>query len=152
MGLLVLSFFVVIIIVCSTLFFLFKRKDSILNPFKNPYYWITSFIAIPIVIAGTIAIWYLVATTYQKKEFHKITWNENKEYRYELVDDLIESNKLIGLTQEEIINLLGEADYNEDLVYGYYIGYSKAYFLNLDPDWLEIEFVNNKANIVRVRP
>ena len=152
MGLVVLSFLIVTVIVCAVVYFIFKKKLPNYNPIKNPYYWITSVIVSPIVFVGIIMIWFLVSTSVEKKEFNKSTWIENPDYRYELVDDLIDSNKLIGLTLEEIRGLLGEADYIHDTVSGYNIGYSNEIFMNLDPDWLEIEFESGKVKNTTVRP
>lgn len=152
MGLIVLFFFLITIIVCSLIYLIFKLKKSKLNPLKTPYYWVISFITIPVVFVGIIMTWYFISTSFQKKEFNKISWDQNIELRYELVDDLIDKKTLIGLSPEEIIILLGEVDYTNDNTFGYYIGYSKQVFMNQDPDWLEIEFVDNKANSAKYQP
>ena len=152
MGLVVLSFLLVTLIVSSVVYFIFRKKNINSSPIKNPFYWIISFIASPIVFVGIIMIWFFVSTSVEKKEFNKSSWLENPDYRFELVDDLIVNNKLIGLSLKEVKDLLGEADYVHDTVSGYNIGYSNEVFMNLDPDWLEIEFESGKVKNTTVRP
>lgn len=152
MGLVILSFLFVTLIVSSVVYFFFRKKNANSSPIKNPFYWIISFIASPIVFVGVIMIWFFISTSVEKKEFNKSSWIDNPDYRYELVDDLIVNNKLIGLTHKEVNNLLGEADYVHESITGYNIGYSNEVFMNLDPDWLEIEFESGKVKNATVRP
>ncbi|MCD4736988.1 MAG: hypothetical protein K8R53_13165 [Bacteroidales bacterium] len=57
----------------------------------------------------------------------------------------------IGLTRNELIDMLGVADYEDDYTINFYIGYSPKVFFNMDPDWLEIELTNERVSNARVR-
>lgn len=65
-----------------------------------------------------------------------------------MTKDIIESKMLEGMTKEEIINLLGNDDfnYNEDH-WAYGIGFVPGLF-NIDPSVLNVHFENNKVVLV----
>lgn len=44
------------------------------------------------------------------RKFNSVVWRKNRAERYYLVDDLIASNLLIGLTRSEVVSLLGNSD------------------------------------------
>ena len=138
-------------LVFTGLYFLFRKYTSNKNPVNNPYYWITAVVATPVVYIGLILIWFLVSSSFEAKNFDKVRWEENREYRYEYVDDLVDNKKLIGLSVIELKHMLGEADYEDDSTLSFYIGYTPKYFLNMDPDWLEINLTEKKATDVRIR-
>ncbi len=64
---------------------------------------------------------------------------------------MIESKKLIGLTSGELKSLLGEADYEDDSIISFYIGYSPKHFLNMDPDWLKTNLIDGKVSNTYIR-
>lgn len=59
-----------------------------------------------------------------KSKFERVFWLTNREERISIVDDLIDSNILIGLSKYEIINYLGDEfnDINSDK-WSYFLGY-----------------------------
>ena len=62
-----------------------------------------------------------------------------------MTDDLVDNEKLIGKTKEEIIELLGQEENNLDSsLWTYYIGY-KPSIIGIDPDVLEVEFKDDKV-------
>jgi len=62
-----------------------------------------------------------------------------------MTDDLVDNEKLIGKTKEEIKELLGQEENNLDASrWTYYIGY-KPSIIGIDPDVLEIEFKDDKV-------
>ena len=65
---------------------------------------------------------------------------ELRENRFEYVDDLIASEVLIGMNQDEIMKLLDKADHQSTELMFYYVGYSGRHFLGIDPDWLNLRF------------
>lgn len=78
-------------------------------------------------------------------------WTESRDSRYLYVEDLVDDEKLIGLTSSELKSMLGEADHEDDSTMIFYIGYSPKYFLNMDPDWLETTLINGRVSKVNVR-
>ena len=65
---------------------------------------IPTLILIPIIFAG---ITYLGVFYYPSYEFNKQNWEVNKEERYKMSEDIIDSKMLIGKTKVEITELLG---------------------------------------------
>jgi hypothetical protein len=82
-------------------------------------------------------------------DFDKQKWFANKETRYELSNNIIESKMLIGKTKSEVRQLLGdEGNNNESNHWNYYLGFRPG-FANIDPDVLDIEFKEGKVFNVR---
>ena len=151
MGIVVLSLFVTTLLVFTGLFLLFRKYRPRKNPLSNLYYWISAIIATPSLYIGFILIWFFVSSSYERKEFDKVNWAENRDSRYEYVDDLVDGEKLIGLTSSELKSMLGEADHEDDSTMTYYIGYCPKHFLNMDPDWLETDLIDGRVCNVNVR-
>ncbi len=151
MGLLVLSLLVTAVLVFAGLFLLFGKYASGKNPLRNLYYWITAIVAIPCFYTGFLLIWFLVSSSYERKAFDKENWAQNRDSRYVYVEDLIDGEKLIGLTGSKLKMMLGKADYEDDSTMIFYIGYSPRHFLNMDPDWLETNLPEGKVSNVYVR-
>lgn len=77
--------------------------------------------------------------------FNEAKWTNNPSERYELTRHLIESELLIGLTKDEVRNLLGEYDYTYDENHwAYGIGYVPGLF-NIDPSVLDVYFENERV-------
>ncbi len=75
--------------------------------------------------------------------FSQEKWNDNERLRIYMLDDLEERHKIVGKTNEEIVDLLGEPIYisdNQNIKYEYYVGDSL-----IDPLGYQIEFDNNIA-------
>ena len=79
---------------------------------------------------------------YPKEEFNHVEWIKYPQKRYEMSENIIESNMLIGKSKDEVIKLLG-SDYSisNDSIY-YEIGLLPGLF-RLDSDVLVIYFENN---------
>ena len=151
MGIVVLSLFVTTLLVFTGLFLLFRKYRPRKNPLSNLYYWISAIIATPSLYIGFILIWFFVSSSYERKEFDKVDWAENRDSRYEYVEDLVDGEQLIGLTSSELKSMLGEADHEDDSTMTYYIGYCPKHFLNMDPDWLETDLIDGRVCNVNVR-
>ena len=151
MGIVVLSFLVITVLVFAGLFLVFRKYSSRKNPLSNLYYWITALVVTPCLYIGLILIWLFVSSSYERKEFDKEKWEENRDSRYVYVEDLIVGEKLIGLTSSELKIMLGEADHEDDSTMIFYIGYSPEHFFNMDPDWLETDLIDGKVSNVNVR-
>jgi len=152
MGIFLISILLVAVLTFLLTLAVFKRIKRGANPFKNSIFWITIVIALPIIYAGILFTWYKISSSYPERSFDKYEWIQNKDKRYEYVEDLVNHNKLNGMTKSEVIDLLGKASNENDSMLTYYIGYSPKIFFNLDPDWLEIEIKNEIVETVRVIP
>ncbi len=151
MGLLALSILGVALLVFTGLFLIFKKYSSIKNPLSSFYYWITAIVLIPSLYIGLILLYLVVSSSYEKKEFDKDNWANNRDSRYVYTEDLIQGKKLIGLTSYELKDMLNEADHEDDSTLVFYIGYSPDYFLNMDPDYLVTDLTNGKVSKVYIR-
>ena len=127
-----------------------KKSNPTWNRLRNPLLWLTTFFVTPIVYVGLIFTWISIETYYPEKEFDKEKWAENVEKRYKYADDLVDNEKLIGLTRQEIKEILGEPEYESKSSMTYYIGFSPRHIFGIDPDYLEIEFKNEKAHKTRI--
>lgn len=104
-------------------------------------------LAVTVIVVRTM---YLNATDHPLGEFHPMefdaaVWRENEpEYSWEsirlrMVDDLLASDILIGLTHDEIVALLGSApatEYFNDWDLVYYLGAERSYLFAIDSEWL----------------
>ena len=76
-------------------------------------------------------------------DFSQEKWNNNERLRKYMINDLEESHGIIGKTDKEIVDLLGEPIYISDALnikYEYYVGESI-----IDPYGYQIEFENHIA-------
>ncbi|MBR9914448.1 MAG: hypothetical protein GYB32_06415 [Algicola sp.] len=87
---------------------------------------------------------------HHQKHFTMELWQETPALRYELSDDLISSEKLIGKTKEEIENLLGKAEWlswnekakaHNDNKWNYSLGIEPGAF-NTKKECLEVVFTD----------
>jgi hypothetical protein len=96
----------------------------------------------PIIYVGVIMIWISSISYHAPVDFNKNEWNSNVEERFKMSEDIIDSELLIGKTQEEAIQLLGK-DFitvtRNEIIYG--LGVAPGLF-NIDPDYLSIKFEN----------
>jgi hypothetical protein len=110
--------------------------------------WVATLIATPLIYIGIIVLLFFSMSYYPTHDFDKEKWFTDKEKRYEMSDDIIESNMLIGKTKAEIQQILGDGDNSAQSDDWYYdLGYRPG-FANIDPDVLYIEFRNCK--VIRV--
>jgi hypothetical protein len=110
---------------------------------------LTTILATPLVYAALVACWVAIASYYPKQEFDRTKWLADKEKRYEMSKDIIDTKLLIGKSKSEVKQLLGEegsnSNANDD--WSYYLGYVPAIF-GIDYDVLDIYFEDGK--VVRV--
>lgn len=101
----------------------------------------------PILYLAILFVVLFVYAYYPKEAFNRLEWINNPQERYEMSENIIESNMLIGKSKDEVIKLLG-SDYSvsNDSIY-YYIGMLPGLF-RLEPDILDIYFEGGK--VVRV--
>lgn len=107
--------------------------------------WLVTIVSTPI-IYGTIALLIILSIEYYpKRDFDKKQWLTDKDKRYELSEDMIDSKMLIGKTKSEIKSLLGdEGNKVGDNEWYYNLGF-RPELTGIDPDNLEIDFKNGKV-------
>ena len=106
---------------------------------------LASLITTPMIYLLGIYVWIMVVSYYPSHDFDRQQWMENKEKRYEYTDDIIDNKLLIGKTKEEVISLLGnEVNDPVNNIWYYYVGFVPA-IASIDPDYLVIEFENDKV-------
>jgi hypothetical protein len=107
--------------------------------------WIATIVATPIIYVGLALLLFFYMTYFPESDFNKEKWFADKEKRYELSDDLIESKILIGKTKEEVRQLLGdELNTDNSNHWNYYLGFRPS-LLGIDPDVLDIQFKDGKV-------
>ena len=105
-------------------------------------------ITTPLIYIGIIMLWFSSMSYHQTNDFDKEKWSTEKETRYELSEDIIESEMLIGKTKSEVRQILGdENNTDQSDHWSYYLGFRPG-FANIDPDVLDIEFQDGK--VIRV--
>lgn len=111
--------------------------------------WIVTIFLTPLIFVLIVMLWIITASYYPTHDFDKQKWHDDVEQRYELSEDLIDSEVLMGKTMDEVKLLLGD-DYQESGKdqWSYYLGFRPG-FANIDPDVLEIEFKEGKVINVR---
>ena len=129
---------------------IFKKINPTWNKLRNPLLWLTTLFVTPAVYVGLFFIWFAFETYYPERDFDKEKWTENVEKRYEYADDLVDNEKLIGLSRKEIKEMLGEPEYESENSMTYYIGFSPRHLFGIDPDYLEIDFKDGKARDTRI--
>lgn len=82
----------------------------------------------PIVYTGLIGIMITAMFYEPTRDFNKEKWFADKSKRYEMRDDLVESELLKNKTKEEILSILGSPDVRADTVniWNYDLGTSQA--------------------------
>lgn len=127
----------------------FLRKLKIGNEHNRRYIAIIPTVVFsPIVYVGLFIIWFFSITYYPNKDFDRDEWNSNVEKRYEMSEDIMASNILIGKKRDEVIVLLGSDFYahGENNI-SYELGYVPGLW-KIDPDYIDIYFENGKVTKV----
>ena len=118
------------------------------NQLRQILPWIGTIVLTPIIYVSIVFIWIFSISYYPDRTFDKATWKQKPYERYELTQDVIESELLIGLTKDEVTELLGNYDYTyDDSHWAYDIGHVPGLF-NIDPSVLDVYFENER--VVRV--
>ena len=147
LGISIEVYFILIVISIPT-YYIFRwllKKRIQVDKTRKIATWTATLIATPIVYFGLILLWLISISYYPANDFDKQKWFANKESRYEISEDIIESKMLIGKTKLEVRELLGdEGNKKESDHWDYYLGFRPG-FANMDPDILDIEFKDGKV-------
>lgn len=103
-----------------------------------------NYVAFGILVAIVLAI-IVAGIVYQYKHtFSTAKWLNNPEERTAIVDDLLEKHEFIGMTETEVVGLLGDHNndygyFNEAGRYVYYMGAERG-LISIDSEWLILDF------------
>lgn len=142
-------YFILLLIGVLSFFFwrwLLKKLITI-DKTRRTATWIATILLTPLMYGLFVMFWMMSATYYPSNDFNKEKWHEDIEKRYELSEDLIDSEILIGKTKKEVKKILGDTfqEWSADN-WSYYLGSRPGI---MDPDYLDIEFKDGK--VVKVR-
>lgn len=100
----------------------------------------------------------IISNYHHQKYFDSEAWSEKPALRYEMIDNTIESDTLIGASKERITHLLGKEEWfswndtkkaHDANKWNYGLGIEPGAF-NDKKDCLEITFINDK--VITLRP
>ncbi len=142
-------YFILLLIGVLSFFFwrwLLKKLITI-DKTRRTATWIATILLTPLMYGLFVMFWMMSATYYPSNDFNKEKWHEDIEKRYELSEDLIDSEILIGKTKKEVKKILGDTfqEWSADN-WSYYLGSRPGI---MDPDYLDIEFKDGR--VVKVR-
>ena len=143
-GISIEVYFIILILAIPTfLIFRWIFKKQIKDRKKlNITSLMATIIATPLIYFLIIMLWIFSISYYPSKDFDRQKWISDKEKRYELSEEIIESEMLIGKTKAEVKQILGDEQNADDSdLWNYYLGYKPQLF-GIDPDVLDIEFKN----------
>lgn len=111
--------------------------------------WLVTFAMTPVVYRVIIVPWYLGLSFFPSHNFSKERWNSATGTRYEMSEDIIDRDILIGKTKADVQHLLGKAEnVPENNEWEYILGSRPGLFI-IYPDVLRITFKNEK--VVKVK-
>ena len=140
-------YFILLFIGVPTYFFwrwLLKKFISV-DITRKVMTWSATILLTPLIYLAIVMIWIISVSYYPSHDFDKQKWHDDVEKRYELSEDLIDNEVLLGKTMDEVKRLLGD-DYQESARdrWSYYLGFRPQLFC-IDPDFLDIDFKNGRV-------
>lgn len=143
---------ILLLILAIPIYFLWRRilRSKLKNPkYKSLVLGLLTLVSAPLVYLGFIISFIWFVSYHPKHQFDKEVWTNDVEKRFQLSDNIIDSEMLINKTKEEVIDLLGQENNEMDNdSWSYYLGF-KPGLLSIDPDILELTFENGKVVDVR---
>lgn len=108
--------------------------------------WVGTIILTPLIYAALITIFFSILFHQPTRKFDKDKWFADRERRYEMRDDIVESGILKEKNKKEIIELVGPPDLGTDTtdVWNYDLGTSGA-GLGWQFNTLLVTFDNNRV-------
>ena len=92
-----------------------------------------------IILFSTIILLILIIIAFfWEEKFTKEKWLNNPDERTVIVNNLLSKHKLIGMSEKEIINLLGDPTYSENDILYYDLGPERS-FIQMDHEFLHIK-------------
>lgn len=111
--------------------------------------WLVTFAMMPVIYRAIVVPWYLGLSFFPSQNFTPEKWHSAAEKRYEMSEDIIDRDILIGKTKQEVQVLLGKSENSfENNEWEYILGARPGLFV-IYPDVLNITFKSGK--VVKVR-
>ncbi len=146
-GLSIEVYFILIILGIPTFFFwrwVFKKYIKV-DRTRKVLTWLATIILTPCIYVGLILLVFFSISYYSKHDFDRQKWFADKDKRYELSNDIIESKMLIGKSKSQVRQLLGGEDNSDSLnVWTFGLGIRPELF-NIDDSYLQVEFKDDKV-------
>ncbi|NQY29517.1 MAG: hypothetical protein HRT69_08595 [Flavobacteriaceae bacterium] len=149
----------VLLISCIIIFVLLYLFINTIDDSKK---WLNIILAILITPILYFYLWYPISTIFlpyhHHKQFNSSEWSEKPGLRYEMIDNMIETDFLTGKSKEDVSKLLGKVqwlswnDANKNFdpnVWNYGLGLIPGAFEDIKED-VEITFKNNKVTLVKL--
>lgn len=123
-------------------------KDAMRKEINKAKKWNIVIISVFAVIFGIIIIG--VSVFKYQHTYSRFKWDTNKEKRYKIVGDMLKQNQLVGMTELDVIQLLGNEDNNDQISFKISKDYfppelTLVYYLGvdfMDINWLVISLDN----------
>ena len=133
-----------------------------INTIDNNKKWLNIILAIICTPLMYFYIWYPISTIFlpyhHEKQFNSEAWTEKPGLRYEMIDNMIETDFLTGKSKKDVINLLGEVEWlswnykSNDFdsnAWNYGLGLIPGAFKDIKED-VQISFKNQKVSNVKL--
>ncbi|WP_179377379.1 hypothetical protein [Winogradskyella wichelsiae] len=143
---------IIVILIGIPIFFILRwiLKRFIKN--KKTRNWISilgTIIIAPILYIGLVMAFFSYLFYEPQYDFKKERWFADKNARFEMRDDLVNSGILIGKSKSEIIDLIGKSESNDSTeIWTYDLGMSGAGF-GWQFNSLQLTFENGKVTDVK---
>jgi hypothetical protein len=88
-----------------------KMQKEVVRAKKWNFVMFGVFAVIFAVIFVTLKI--MMCSYQYQHSYSRYKWDTDKENRYKIVSDILEQNQVVGMTEAEVIQLLGDEDSND---------------------------------------
>ncbi|MDF7810044.1 hypothetical protein [Hymenobacter sp. YC55] len=120
------------------------RRFRPAQPHSNRIAILAAIVATPILCVAGLYLMLAIYLYYPHRDFNSDRWAAEKMKRYEMMKDLQDSHRLLGLSEKEVAALLGAPDQQTDQYWEYYLGMTPK-LIPIDGDALSLEFRDGKV-------
>ena len=104
----------------------------------------TNYLALAVVVVFAAACVLGLLALRERNRFSREKWLQEPENRTRIVDDLLANHELVGMTEEEILALLGDHDneagyFQQQDRFIYWLGPERG-LMSIDGEWLILDF------------
>ncbi len=119
------EFYIIFLIIVVTTFFLVQWlfKNIIINKRARNLTALTIAVAIPIFYFGLISLVMFQITYTPNKEFDKSQWLTDKEARFQMANEIINSKMLISKDTNQVKEILSDPTWRSDKMWTYDMGF-----------------------------
>lgn len=127
-----------------------KRIENKTN--RRLMLWLLTILSTPVFFVSCIVFFFMVTSYYPKHAFTENRWATEKETRYEMEDDLINSKLLVGKTKAEVVQIVGlEGNELKSDSWRYFMGKKPGF--TFESSQIEVNYKDGKVETVgRMKP